>query len=60
MLHSHPQAVRINEFFDVALPLGGVIAVPFIGFVLDYTSTPFVLGLLVTTATVIGLSLIHI
>ncbi|EMC99896.1 hypothetical protein BAUCODRAFT_354347 [Baudoinia panamericana UAMH 10762] len=55
LLHSHAAAVRINEFFDVALPLGGVIAVPFIGFVLDYTSTPFVLGLLVTIATAIGI-----
>ncbi|KAI3475154.1 hypothetical protein L1887_63468 [Cichorium endivia] len=31
-----------------------VIAVPFIGLVLDYTSTTFVLGLLVTIATAIG------
>lgn len=54
MLHSHDKAVQINEFFDFALPLGGVIAVPFIGLVLDHTSTPFVLGLLVTLATAIG------
>ena len=54
LLHSHSRAVQINEFFDVALPLGGVIAVPFIGGVLDYTSTPFVLGLLVSIATAIG------
>jgi MFS family permease len=54
MLHSQDKAVTVNEFFDVALPLGGVIAVPFIGLVLDHTSTPFTLGLLVTTATAIG------
>jgi len=54
MLHSHHQAVQINDFFDVALPLGGVVAVPLIGLVLDYTSTPFVLGLLVAIATAIG------
>lgn len=54
MLHSGSRAVRVNEFFDVALPLGGVIAVPFIGLVLDHTSTPFVLGLLVSIATAIG------
>ncbi|KAL1591186.1 hypothetical protein WHR41_00126 [Cladosporium halotolerans] len=54
MLHSPSRAVEINEFFDIALPLGGVIAVPFIGLVLDYTSTTFVLGLLVTIATAIG------
>ncbi|KAF2764437.1 MFS general substrate transporter [Teratosphaeria nubilosa] len=54
MLHSPQQARQINEFFDIGLPLGGVIAVPFIGLVLDHTSTPFVLGLLVTIATAIG------
>lgn len=54
LLHSERRAVQVNEFFDVALPLGGVIAVPFIGAVLDHTSTPFVLGLLVTIATAIG------
>lgn len=54
MLGSYPEAVQLNEFFDVALPLGGVIAVPFIGLVLDHTSTPFVLGLLVSLATAIG------
>ncbi|KAF2186740.1 MFS general substrate transporter [Zopfia rhizophila CBS 207.26] len=48
------KAVEINNFFDVALPLGGVISVPFIGLVLDNTSTPFCLGLLVTIATTIG------
>lgn len=55
MLHSTPKAVTVNEFFDIALPLGGVLSIPFIGLVLDNTSTPFVLGLLVTTATVIGI-----
>jgi len=54
MLHSGHRAVQVNEFFDFALPLGGVVAVPFIGLVLDHTSTPFVLGLLVTIATMIG------
>jgi MFS family permease len=54
MLHSPARAVQINEFFDVALPLGGVISVPFIGLVLDHTSTTFVLGLLVCIATAIG------
>ncbi|GAB7344636.1 hypothetical protein MBLNU457_3121t1 [Dothideomycetes sp. NU457] len=54
LLHSYPQAVKINEVFDIALPLGGVLAVPLIGLVLDHTSVPFVLGLLVTFATAIG------
>lgn len=54
MLGSPARAVQVNEFFDVALPLGGVISVPFIGLVLDHTSTTFVLGLLVCIATAIG------
>ncbi|KAF2720858.1 MFS general substrate transporter [Polychaeton citri CBS 116435] len=54
LLHSYPLAVRVNQVFDVALPLGGVVAVPFIGLILDHTSTPFVLGLLVALATAIG------
>jgi MFS family permease len=55
LLNSLDKAITINEFFDVALPAGGVIAVPFIGLVLDHTSTAFVLGLLVGTATTIGI-----
>ncbi len=54
LLGDYEKAVRVNEFFDVALPLGGVLSVPFIGLVLDNTSTPFVLALLVTIATAIG------
>jgi MFS family permease len=54
LFHDYAKAVEINNFFDVALPLGGVISVPFIGLVLDNTSTTFVLSLLVTIATTIG------
>ena len=54
LLHSSAKAVAVNEVFDIALPLGGVVSIPFIGAVLDRTSTPFVLGLLVTVATAIG------
>ncbi|WPH01695.1 protein fmp42 [Acrodontium crateriforme] len=55
LLHSTSRAAHVNEVFDIALPLGGVVAVPFIGAVLDHTSTPFVLALLMTIATVIGI-----
>ena len=54
LLGSYDKAVEINTFFDVALPLGGVFAIPFIGLVLDHTSTVFVLSALVTIATTIG------
>jgi MFS family permease len=54
LLGSYDAAVEINTFFDVALPLGGVFSIPFIGLVLDNTSTFFVLSALVTIATTIG------
>lgn len=54
ILHSYEKAVEINTFFDVALPLGGILSIPFIGLVLDHTSTFFVLSALVTIATAIG------
>ncbi|KAF2421249.1 MFS general substrate transporter [Tothia fuscella] len=54
LLGSYEKAVEVNTFFDIALPLGGVIAVPFIGFVLDNFSTTAVLSILVTIATAIG------
>jgi MFS family permease len=54
LFHSRSKAVEINNFFDVALPLGGVISVPFIGLLLDNTSTTFCMSVLVTVATAIG------
>ncbi|KAH7377301.1 major facilitator superfamily domain-containing protein [Pyrenochaeta sp. MPI-SDFR-AT-0127] len=54
LFHDLDKAVEINNFFDVALPVGGVISVPFIGLLLDNTSTTFTLSLLVTVATTIG------
>ncbi|KAI1409785.1 MFS general substrate transporter [Hypoxylon sp. FL1857] len=48
------KAIEINNFFDLALPLGGIISIPFIGVILDHTSTIAVLATLVTVATTIG------
>lgn len=55
LLHSHARAVAVNNFFDLALPLGGILSIPFIGAVLDRTSTVTVLTALVAVATAIGL-----
>lgn len=55
LLGSPAQAIRVNNFFDVALPVGGVVSVPFIGLLLDNTSTTVTLSLLVTVATTIGI-----
>ena len=54
MLRNDDLAEQINHVFDVALPVGGVLSIPFIGLVLDNTSTPFTLSLLVSVATAIG------
>ncbi|EXJ87515.1 hypothetical protein A1O3_04475 [Capronia epimyces CBS 606.96] len=54
LLGSARKAKLVNDFFDVALPLGGVLSIPFIGTLLDHTSTPFALGFLVVVATIIG------
>ena len=55
LLASYPQAELVNHVFDVALPVGGILSIPFIGLVLDNFSTTFVLALLVTVATTIGI-----
>lgn len=49
------KAVTINNFFDIALPVGGICAIPFIGVILDHTSTTTVLSVLVSVATAIGI-----
>jgi len=55
LLGSYEKAVEVNTFFDVALPVGGILSIPFIGLVLDNRSTLFVLTSLVTIATSIGI-----
>ncbi|KAF2018013.1 MFS general substrate transporter [Aaosphaeria arxii CBS 175.79] len=50
----YEKGVAVNDFFDFALPIGGVISIPFIGLVLDRTSTVTTLSVLVIVATTIG------
>jgi hypothetical protein len=54
MLQSVRLADGINEFFDVALPIAGVVTVPFIGSVLDGLPVAGVLALVVAFSTAIG------
>ncbi|KAJ5116733.1 Major facilitator superfamily domain general substrate transporter [Penicillium angulare] len=54
MLGSSDAAKQINDFFDVALPVGGVLFTPFIGYLLDRLSVPAMLGLIVAFTTIIG------
>ena len=46
MLGSDDLAERINEAFDVALPVGGLAATPFIGLLLNNLGIPTVFGLM--------------
>lgn len=55
MLQSSALATQVNEFFDLALPIGGVLTVPFIGLMLDNLSTVVVLSLIVLLGTVTGI-----
>lgn len=49
------KAIQVNNFFDVALPVGGIFSIPLIGLILDHTSTITVLSVLVSVATAIGI-----
>lgn len=55
MLGSNDQAGNINSFFDVALPVGGILFTPFIGVLLDRLRVATMLGLIVVLTTVIGI-----
>ncbi|KAH6661863.1 putative MFS transporter [Halenospora varia] len=55
MLDSESLATSINHFFDVALPVGGIVCTPFIGVFLDNLSVPMTLAVIVTLATAIGI-----
>lgn len=48
-------ATKINEFFDLALPIGGLCAIPFIGVLLDNLTTLHVLWLLSAISVVVGI-----
>lgn len=55
MLDSEAQAISINDFFNVALPVGGIIATPFIGLLLDKVSVPMTLTVIVALVTLVGI-----
>jgi hypothetical protein len=53
-LLSAQTAATINTAFDILLPIGGLVSVPFIGTFLDVFQTRTVLAILVLAATAIG------
>lgn len=55
LLGSDDAARTLNQFFDIALPLGGIVAIPFVGIVLDRLSCVFVLSCLAIGSSVIGI-----
>ena len=48
-------ARKVNTVFDILLPVGGLVSIPFIGTFLDTFKTRTVLTILVGTATAIGI-----
>ncbi|KAJ4118887.1 hypothetical protein NW768_010626 [Fusarium equiseti] len=55
MLGSDKAAERINDFFDIALPVGGVASTPFIGLLLNNLSVPATFSVLTVFIVVIGI-----
>lgn len=55
MLRSDDLGELINEFFDIALPIGGVLSTPFIGMLLDRLSVPGILATIVVLTTAVGI-----
>lgn len=55
MLGSERLADMINHFFDIALPVAGVVCTPFLGLLLDSFSTAAMLASLVALIALIGI-----
>ncbi|CCG21943.1 membrane transporter [Candida orthopsilosis Co 90-125] len=54
IFQSYELATKLNKFFDVALPLGGIICVPLIGILLDNYSSLLVVSTLLSLSVLIG------
>lgn len=54
LLGSLESAQAMGGIFDVALPLGGVVAIPLIGIALDNVSTLYIMQFLVAVSVTIG------
>jgi len=54
ILGSFKDALEVNAVFDTALPLGGLVGIPFIGMILDNISTLSIFSLILTSSTIIG------
>lgn len=54
LLVSRAAAKNINDFFDIALPLGGIPSTPIIGYLLDNLRLETILALIVVATTMVG------
>ena len=54
LLGTEGAAEKINDFFDVALPLGGVLSTPFIGLLLNKLSVPSLFVLMSVLIALMG------
>lgn len=54
LFQSFAKADKLTRLFDIALPLGGVISIPFVGVFLDNCSTVLVLAVLLAVSLIIG------
>ncbi|XBW35786.1 hypothetical protein QEN19_001358 [Hanseniaspora menglaensis] len=54
LLGSYEKALQMNTIFDIALPLGGVVAIPLVGILLDNVDTVTVLRILFGTSIAVG------
>ncbi|OJD23830.1 hypothetical protein ACJ73_04814 [Blastomyces percursus] len=55
LLSSPHLAEHLNSLFDILLPAAGIVAIPFVGLILDRTSTITILTTLVGCSTLIGI-----
>ncbi|KAF7715906.1 Uncharacterized protein PECH_005757 [Penicillium ucsense] len=55
LLGSRSEAARINGIFDILLPVGGLVSIPFIGTFLDGFQTRTILAVLAIIATAFGI-----
>ncbi|AOA62980.1 hypothetical protein KP2612_002455 [Komagataella phaffii] len=54
LFNSPELAEKLNSIFDIALPLGGVLSIPFVGLFLDHCPTIVVLTALLVVSLIIG------
>lgn len=56
VLDSVAWANRLSHLFDIALPIGGIVAIPIVGIVLDNVPTKTMFGLLGLVSVVVAIS----